>query len=351
MANTVAHSAGEDVRSGHWYRAGGDDSEPQRPRSLQSLHNEHIYMAKLLDTLDEQVGLITQGKDADFKLLLDIVDYLQNFPEQYHHPKEDLIYQRMALRDESFASELFALLEEHQALAVAIERLAEAIRDVHIMPTMLKKERVGELCAQYELRMREHINTEESRILPKALELLREEDWFIVDQQSTPMAEIPVANLLTDHYSSLRRRLLGSGEKWANNVVLAEFLANHSLLEVAGGLGAGLSYGRDAYSSGMQEGWHAYLGALKSWLPVAWADSDVESRQNPLRACWSAYVQGVKKVERPQDELLQPLLRSLKLYAALVDGRSRSLPQTTAASAEQEPASFAASMEGQQLVQ
>jgi hypothetical protein len=171
--------------------------------------------------------------------------------------------------------------------------------------------------------MRQHINTEEGKILPRALEVLRAEDWFLIDQNSTPINEIPIDNLLTDNYTALRRFFKGNTEKLANNLVLAEFLGNHSLLEFCGGLGENLGYGSKAYKQGVRQGWDAYWDACKSWMPNQ--GSSEPRFRNPLQSSWNAFLSGMADVDKPETELLRPLQRALKLYTALVGGRGRSL--------------------------
>jgi hemerythrin-like domain-containing protein len=290
---------------------------------VQALHNEHIYMFNLLDSLSEQVALIVSGGDADYNLLLDIVDYMQNFPDRYHHPKEDLIYQRMALRDDDIARDVFALLDEHRVLHKLSISLAEAINDVHDMPTVLKKERAGELCAQYEACLRQHINIEEAKILPRALEVLREEDWFLIEQNSIPINEIPIDNILTDNYVAARRLLRGNTEKLANNLVLAEFLGSQTVLEMLGALGATIEFGQRACVRGTKQGWQAYWSSLQTWIPLR--KTDGRGAQNPVSNSWRAFWQGAALHERPDIELLAPTLRALKLYAALIGGRGRAV--------------------------
>jgi hemerythrin-like domain-containing protein len=324
MANQLTSTVAEPGQAGHWYKVNHDETAASRPRTIQALHNEHVYMFNLLDSLNEQVGYIVSGEDADFNLLLDIVDYMQNFPDRYHHPKEDIIYQRMALRDSDVARDVLALLDEHRILKKLIDRLADAIRDVHTLPTVLKKQRAGELCAEYELRLRDHINTEEGQILPRALEVLREEDWFLIDQNSTPINEIPIDNILTDNYAALRRFLKGNTEKLANNVVLAEFLSSHSLLELFGGLGAHLNYGSQAYRQGVRQGLSAYVGACKSWIPTT-AENREHGVQNPLRVSWKAFLKGMSEMDKPDVELLEPMRRALGLYTALIGGRGKAI--------------------------
>ena len=69
-----------------WYSSNVVDIEPAAPpRTVRALHNEHIYMSNLLDSVEEQIAQIQAGREADFNLLLDIVDYMKSFPDRFHH--------------------------------------------------------------------------------------------------------------------------------------------------------------------------------------------------------------------------------------------------------------------------
>ncbi len=309
-----------------WYRANVVDMEfVPPPRTIQALHNEHIYMSNLLDSLEEQVALIAAGRDADFHLLLDIIDYMQSFPERFHHPKEDLIFQRMALRDEHSALDVQAMMAEHKVIEKLTRRLAASIDEVHVLPTVLKKRHVAELCAEYVGRIRQHMNREEAVLLPRAIEVLRQEDWFLIEQQSTPIHAIPIENVLSDNYTALTRFVKNSTEKVANKAVLAEFLSAHALLEVAGSVSAGIAHAGTAYRQGVSEGWHAYWQACKSWLPLLTELDGQPGFQNPVRSGWRGFKHGALAEQRPEVLVISPLVRALKLYVALIGGRTRPL--------------------------
>ncbi|MBT8078219.1 MAG: hypothetical protein KJO31_06560 [Gammaproteobacteria bacterium] len=56
-------------------------------------------MTKLLDLMDHLFKQIQDGHAPDFRLLHDIGGYLSGYPDQVHHPKEDLIYRRLRKSD------------------------------------------------------------------------------------------------------------------------------------------------------------------------------------------------------------------------------------------------------------
>ena len=318
----ITDNARRDKRN-RWYSSNLSPSEPRElPRSIRALHNEHIYISNLLDSVEEQCQLIDADREVDVNFLADIVDYMKNFPDRFHHPKEDLIFQRLALRDESALHDVQLVLEEHRSLEALIERVGSVIEDYHLLPTVQKRKRVGELGAEYVQVMRQHIDREEAVLLPRAVEALREEDWFLIDQQSTPIQELPIEEALVDNYAAVRRIAQGTTERLANTLVLAEYLGNHALLEIVGGLGARVSHARRTYRRGVKRGWRAYRSACRSWSPLG---GDGEQRfENPVQASWREFIISMGEKEGPKDvEMIIPVLRSVRVYTALMGGLAK----------------------------
>lgn len=327
MGNQAQGNPPEAVSSTYWQPQNFGD-EATTPRVVQALHNEHIFMSNMLDSLSEQVELLTDGKDTDFNLLFDIIDYMQNFPDRYHHPREDILYQRMALRDEQCARDVQILMEEHRTLEHLADELAACIKDIHALPTVLKKERARDLCEKYVELLREHMNLEEGKVLPRAAEVLHAEDWFIVEQQSSPIEEIPINNVLTDNYDALQRHIAGRGERFANDLLLAEFLGSGAILEVAGIVGADFSATRSAVKSSAKAGVDAYRGALNSWLPWRLEEGE-DAFQNPVVKGIGAIVETYKARPKPghDRDVLGTVVRNGRLFGALVGGRGKAVAE------------------------
>jgi hemerythrin-like domain-containing protein len=83
---------------------------------LATLYSEHRYISSLLDALEQQGDRLKPGRIPDFHLLLDIADYLSHYPDQYHHPREDLLFDGMLDSDEGFQAKRERLAREHHTL-------------------------------------------------------------------------------------------------------------------------------------------------------------------------------------------------------------------------------------------
>ena len=56
------------------------------------------------------------GRRPNYALLLEMVDYLAQYPDQYHHPREDMLFSALLGEDPDFSGRLDKLLQDHQYL-------------------------------------------------------------------------------------------------------------------------------------------------------------------------------------------------------------------------------------------
>ena len=61
---------------------------------LQTLHQDHANQLQLLSLVETEIGKLDDVSDpADFELLSLALEYCSDFPNRYHHHKEDRIYE------------------------------------------------------------------------------------------------------------------------------------------------------------------------------------------------------------------------------------------------------------------
>lgn len=134
---------------------------------LEILYSEHRYLASLLDTLEKENARLKPGKIPDYSLLLDIVDYLTHYPEQYHHPREDLLFAKMAEHDEGFKPLLERLEREHQALQMYNHDLLTELTQIAAGRAVKRPELLRSI-KNYIARYRQHMDYESQEVFPRA---------------------------------------------------------------------------------------------------------------------------------------------------------------------------------------
>lgn len=142
---------------------------------LDSIHREHVAMAKLLDALERQLVAIDTGETPDWDIVRGVIDYCLSFPDLHHHPKEDLVFDRLRRRDPSAAGAVGDLEAEHRNLAELSSRFAAAVGNV-LEEAEISREAFAKLAWHFVGQYRHHMSLEERLFLPAARRALTAED-------------------------------------------------------------------------------------------------------------------------------------------------------------------------------
>jgi hemerythrin-like domain-containing protein len=171
---------------------------------IAAWHEEHVYFNQLLELLQREVYVFHTGARPNYELMSDIVSYLRDYGDQFHHPREDVAFSRLVQRLPGMELPLGRLAQEHRVIAHAGEKLLaqiEAILGGAIVPR-------GELevaAATYLVYYGNHLAKEEEDVLPLAAKYLTPEDWESV-KNAVPQGD-PLIAADAQRYRELRRRI------------------------------------------------------------------------------------------------------------------------------------------------
>lgn len=178
------------------------------PRIVQQLVRDHRNMAGLLDVLQEELARYRLTKHADFEVLSRLVDYILNFPQLRHHPREDLIFRHLGQSDPSMLQRMEWVLAEHKELAELTRRLSAAIRNLWQEVEMPRSE-FESLVETYIVTYRRHMHQEEESYFPLALMHLKPADWAEIETEAASAGTDPLFGGKTDaEYQALHDRIL-----------------------------------------------------------------------------------------------------------------------------------------------
>ena len=145
---------------------------------LGTLHEDHRNVDRLLELLSRELDALAGGNGGNLELMRDIMIYMIHFPDHTHHPKEDLMFERMRGRGIApvTADTIATLVREHGALARKGEAFHDVLRraldDAGTDPqALLAKGR------DYVEFLRYHMRLEETTVFREAAALLGEADW------------------------------------------------------------------------------------------------------------------------------------------------------------------------------
>ena len=144
---------------------------------LTELRTDHRNMVMLLGLLEAETERLSKGSDADYELLGSVMDYIAEYPDAVHHPREDRLYHHLASLRPNLDDSLQRVESDHQELEDAGVALRQQIQELSEGRSADRNSLVERLQG-YANHLRNHMYWEEQQLFTLADEL---GDELIVD--------------------------------------------------------------------------------------------------------------------------------------------------------------------------
>ena len=178
---------------------------------IETLHQDHKNYAVLLKLLSAEADRLEQGKEPDFVRMYDIVNYMVNYPDAYHHPHEELVFDILNALEPDCSSDTRTLVEEHKQLALTGQVLKDALNGV-INGAIIPMDRVLDNIATYLALFWKHMNLEESAIFPRAETVFEDSEWKLIDDKLSQVEDPLFGEVVNMQYKKLYEGILQSSD-------------------------------------------------------------------------------------------------------------------------------------------
>lgn len=165
------------------------DSPAEVPDILRALGDEHKYQARLLNLLEKHVALLNQGQQPDYQVMAGVMSYMTRYPDRFHHPKEDLLFEKIVQREPSAQAKVDALLEAHREIIAKGGALLAAIEHCRDGGPEADTHKLRKAAHAYIGMLRRHMDIEYLQMFPLAQRVLLAEDWAEVDARMKPILD------------------------------------------------------------------------------------------------------------------------------------------------------------------
>ncbi len=175
------------------------------PKSLQKLHHDHQNITRLLQVLWQQVGRPEHNLRPDYEVLRDIMLYMCQYTDIFHHPQEELIFQQLLKHTPALEPTIKTLTEQHQALlqqSIKLKETSQAAIHQFILWDDLQA-----ALTEYATLLQNHMDLEDQQVLPAAQRLFNAADWQDIAEQSKTSIDPLFGQDVQDHFHDLYRVL------------------------------------------------------------------------------------------------------------------------------------------------
>ncbi len=174
---------------------------------LQKLHQDHVNLSKVLNMLEALLADVQAGEHVNLDMLSEIVDYVQSYPDQFHHRQEDVIFS-IYLGHSACRNDLMEqLMTEHTLLINKSHELGEKITQWR-NDSPVPRERVVAIIADYLKMQRDHLNVEESSVFDVLDRELTPADWERVEAAMPALSDPLFGDPMRQRFENILERLI-----------------------------------------------------------------------------------------------------------------------------------------------
>ena len=149
--------------------------------ALRIISEDHNNLWRLATTVDQLSGEMEAGAPLELAFFTSVLDYIEQFVERSHHPKEDdFLFPMLRLRNPYAAETLDGLQEDHRAGLGRLTALRESLAAA--ATGSLPVAELANRLRAYTAGMKKHILVEEKQVMPLARKALLKEDWIDINR-------------------------------------------------------------------------------------------------------------------------------------------------------------------------
>ena len=178
---------------------------------LETFHEDHKNYAVLLNLLSAEADKLEQGEEADFVRMYDIANYMVNYPDAYHHPHEELVFDVLGALEPECSADVRELNKEHKQLAATGLALKDAVNGV-INGAIIPMDRILDNARAYIDLLRKHMNAEEGNIFPKAKSTLEDTEWQLINDKIAQVEDPLFGDVVQTQFKKLYEGIIRSSD-------------------------------------------------------------------------------------------------------------------------------------------
>jgi hemerythrin-like domain-containing protein len=189
---------------------------------IEILLDEHRNIERLLHVLEQELSVFDRSDSPDYEILQAVIDYFQDYPESYHHPKEDIVFAKLKQRDPAAAMQVGDAEADHQVETKRLNQFARAVEDV-LAGREIPRQAFHTVVRDFIRHQRQHMAKEEQLLFPSAVRALRAEDWAEIDAQLNDRKDPLFDDANEKKFHALQQAIL----RWEQETEVNRLETNH----------------------------------------------------------------------------------------------------------------------------
>jgi hemerythrin-like domain-containing protein len=174
---------------------------------IDILRQEHRNIETLLLVLERELSVFARGERPDYEVVHAVIAYFQVYPDACHHPLEDIVFEKLKLRDSAAAARVGDLAADHRRGAERLRRVAQAVESV-LADQELLRQTVDDIIRDFIEQERRHMAKEEREFFPAAVKGLQPQDWAEIAARLADQRDPLFSDVVEERFEVVRSHIL-----------------------------------------------------------------------------------------------------------------------------------------------
>lgn len=184
------------------------DDRLNLPKPVRSIYDEHVYTCRMLRLLELEAENVLSGGEADVDGMSDILHYITYHPDRFHHPKEDVIFDRMSRLSADMKQTIARLRSDHESMTQQSVDLYERMLEQKEVQSVRELKKLAKEILEYSELQREHMALEEQEIFLPSQKALSRVDWEQIEEEVKAKRDPIFGGRVSSRYLNLLERYL-----------------------------------------------------------------------------------------------------------------------------------------------
>ena len=174
---------------------------------IKILLEEHRNIDKLLLVLEHELEVFDRSEEPDYEILRAVIEYFQDYPEDCHHPKEDMVFEKLKMRIRRPRTALAMRKPSTKSRPSVCINWSTRSRDFLAGREFLRQT-FHDAVDGFIRHQRQHMDKEERLLFPAAVQRLRPEDWAAIDARLDDRKDPLFNGAVETKFQALQRTIL-----------------------------------------------------------------------------------------------------------------------------------------------
>lgn len=179
---------------------------------LKGLREDHARFSRVLSMIGRDARRLVDEPESVLPVFEEAVDYIVNFQNIHHHPREEIMFEKLAERAPSLRPTAKKLAGEHGAVG----RVGDSIQGMlgrasSELTSQESRKRLAQKLERFAREMRMHIRQEEELLYARVWDELEPSDWEDLANSAAPTD--PLGKSQSQRYPLLTEYVSGGGGK------------------------------------------------------------------------------------------------------------------------------------------